>query len=220
MPLDAAKHWEELSASQNMILDGDVWLEGPLYSSYLPLIAFKAAQLQDSDKAITFLRRLKELVFLEKKNITRWEIIENAALSSGIDAAVLKEDCTGKGSQLLEADLELAKDLKITMFPTLIFLMDGIAFNRINGFQTYENFEEIILEVIPNAVKNTINCSAEALFSLYPNMTESEFSFILNISIAESRILLNDLYDKGKIDNYRIKNGTVWKVKLSSKISI
>ena len=219
-PLDAAKHWEELSASQNMILDGDVWLEGPLYSSYLPLIAFKAAQLQDSDKAITFLRRLKELVFLEKKNITRWEIIENAALSSGIDAAVLKEDCTGKGSQLLEADLELAKDLKITMFPTLIFLMDGIAFNRINGFQTYENFEEIILEVIPNAVKNTINCSAEALFSLYPNMTESEFSFILNISIAESRILLNDLYDKGKIDNYRIKNGTVWKVKLSSKISI
>ena len=219
-PLDAAKHWEELSASQNMILDGDVWLEGPLYSSYLPLIAFKAAQLQDSDKAITFLRRLKELVFLEKKNITRWEIIENAALSSGIDAAVLKEDCTGKGSQLLEADLELAKDLKITMFPTLIFLMDGIAFNRINGFQTYENFEEIILEVIPNAVKNTINCSAEALFSLYPNMTESEFSFILNISIAESRIFLNDLYDKGKIDNYRIKNGTVWKVKLSSKISI
>jgi len=126
----------------------------------------------------------------------------------------------GKGSQLLEADLELAKDLKITMFPTLIFLKDGIAFNRINGFQTYENFEEIILEVIPNAVKNTINCSAEALFSLYPNMTESEFSFILNISIAESRKLLNDLYDKGKIDNYRIKNGTVWKVKLSSKISI
>lgn len=143
-------------------------------------------------------------MFLEKKNISRWEIIENAALSSGIDAAVLKEDCTVKGSQLLEADLELAKDFKITMFPTLIFLKDGIAFNRINGFQTYENFEEIILEVIPNAVKNTINCSAEALFSLYPNMTESEFSFILNISIEESRILLNDLYDKGKIDNYRI----------------
>lgn len=66
-PLDAAKHEEELSASQNMILDGNVWLEGPLYSSYLPLIAFKAAQLQDSDKAITFLRRLKELVFLEKR---------------------------------------------------------------------------------------------------------------------------------------------------------
>ena len=63
-----------------MILDGDVWLEGPLYSSYLPLIAFKAAQLQDSDKAITFLRRLKELVFLEKKNITRWEIIENNSI--------------------------------------------------------------------------------------------------------------------------------------------
>jgi len=218
-PLDAAKYWEKVNATQNIILDGDVWMEDPLYSSFPPSIAFKAAQLQGSDKAITFLRRLKELLFLEKKNITRWEVIENAALASGLDAALLKEDYAGKGPKLFEADLELAKDLEIKVFPTLIFMKDGITLNTIKGFQSYEKFEEIILEIIPHAIKKTIDCSAEALFSLYPNMTEGEFSFLLNLSIAESRILLNDLYDQGTIDKYMSKNGTVWKSNLNAKIS-
>ena len=217
-PSDAAKHWEEVNSSQIMFLDGDVWFEDPLNSSFPPSIAFKAAQLQDSDKAITFLRRLRELVFLEKKNITRWEIIENAALSSGLDAALLKKNYAGEGLKLFEADLELAKDLEITIFPTLIFMKDGSIFNTIKGPQTYEKFEEMILSLIPNAVKKTINCSPEALFSLYQNMTEDEFSFLLNISIAESRILLNDLFDQNKIDKYLSKNGIVWMSKSNSKI--
>ena len=217
-PLDAAKHWEDVNASQKMLLDGDVWIEDPLYSSFPPSIAFKAAQLQDSDKAITFLRRLKELVFLEKKNITRWEIIENAALSSGLDAALLKKDFSGKGFKLFEADLELAKDLEITMFPTLFFLKDGIVNNTIKGFQPYEKFEEIILSIIPNAVKQKISCSAETLFSIYNNMTEDEFSFLMDTSVSETRILLNDLFDQGKIDKYMSKHGIVWMLNLNAKI--
>ena len=159
-------------------------------------------------------------MFLEKKNITRWEVIENAALASGLDAALLKEDYAGKGPKLFEADLELAKDLEIKVFPTLIFMKDGVTLNTIKGFQPYEKFEEIILEIIPHAIKKSIDCSAEALFSLYPNMTEGEFSFLLNLSIAESRILLNDLYDQGTIDKYMSKNGTVWKSNLNAKISL
>jgi hypothetical protein len=35
-------------------LDGDIWIEDPLHSSYPPSIAFKAAQIQSNDKAISF----------------------------------------------------------------------------------------------------------------------------------------------------------------------
>ncbi len=217
-PLDAAKHWEEVNESQKMFLDGDIWIEDPLYSSFPPSIAFKAAQLQDSDKAITFLRRLKELVFLEKKNITRWDIIENAALSSGLDTALLKKDFADKGPKLFEADLELAKDLKINIFPTLFFLKEGIVNHTIKGFQPYEKFEEIILSIIPDAVKKKISYSAETLFSMYNNMTEDEFSFLMDTTIAESNILLNDLYDLGKIDKYMSKHGIVWMLNLNAKI--
>jgi hypothetical protein len=45
-PLDAAKHWEEVSKEHKTPLDGDIWIEDPLHSSYPPSIAFKAAQIQ------------------------------------------------------------------------------------------------------------------------------------------------------------------------------
>jgi hypothetical protein len=70
-PSDVAGHWDEVSHHYEMPIDGDVWLEDPLPSSYPPSIAFKAAQMQDETRAIAFLRRIREMVFLEKKNITR-----------------------------------------------------------------------------------------------------------------------------------------------------
>jgi len=66
-PTDAAKHWEAMSTLYKTPFDGDVWIEDPLESSYPPSIAFKAAQLQSKDKAVLFLRRIKEMVFFRKK---------------------------------------------------------------------------------------------------------------------------------------------------------
>ena len=54
-PSDVAHHWDEVSQYYDMPIDGDIWLEDPLMSSYPPSIAFKAAQLQDQEKAILFL---------------------------------------------------------------------------------------------------------------------------------------------------------------------
>ena len=51
-PSDVAHHWNEVSEFYDMPIDGDVWLEDPLDSSYPPSIAFKAAQLQGQDIAI------------------------------------------------------------------------------------------------------------------------------------------------------------------------
>lgn len=77
-PSDVAHHWDEVSAHYDMPIDGDVWLEDPLDSSYPPSIAVKAAQMQDEYKAVVFMRKLREMVFLEKKNITKWEFMEVA----------------------------------------------------------------------------------------------------------------------------------------------
>ena len=77
-PSDVAHHWDEVSSYYDMPIDGDVWLEDPLNSSYPPSIAFKAAQLQSEEKAILFLREIREMVFLQKKNIAKWEHLEAA----------------------------------------------------------------------------------------------------------------------------------------------
>ncbi|MFM8486364.1 MAG: DsbA family protein, partial [Bacteroidota bacterium] len=49
-PSDVAHHWDEVSIHYDMPIDGDVWLEDPLDSSYPPSIAFKAAEMQDDKK--------------------------------------------------------------------------------------------------------------------------------------------------------------------------
>ena len=90
-PSDVAHHWDEVSIYYDMPIDGDVWLEDPLPSSYPPSIAFKAAQMQNEDKAILFLREIREMVFLEKKNITKWEHIALAAKKNRVKYRAVKK---------------------------------------------------------------------------------------------------------------------------------
>lgn len=210
-PSDAAKHWEEMGSFYNTPLDGDVWLEDPLDSSYPPSIAFKAAQLQNKDKAILFLRRIKEMVFIEKKNITKREFIEHAALSCGLDSAVLFRDIQTKALDLFKEDLELAQAYEIKSFPTLLFSKDSNKKITLKGIQSYEKFEEIIKEFIPNVVKKKIDIDSLALFELYNIMTDDEFSFLTDTNIETAQKSLSTLYKDGKIEKVEKKNGSVWK---------
>lgn len=209
-PSDAPKYWDDVSASYNTPLDGDVWYEDPLDSSYPPSIAFKAAQLQSKDKAILFLRRIKEMVFLEKKNITKRKFIENAALICGLDSAVLLKDIQTKAIDLFKEDLELAQSHKINTFPTLIFSKDSEKI-RLEGFQSYEKYEETIKRFLPNVVKKKTDIDPLSLFKLYNIMTEAEFAFLTDIDVETAQKTLSTLNKNGKIKRVEKKNGTVWK---------
>src|SRR5574343_53883 len=120
-PSDVAHHWDEMSVYYDMPIDGDVWLEDPLQSSFPPSIAFKAAQLQDQEKASIFLRLIREMVFIQKKNICRWEHIESAATQSNLDIKQLKVDIEKKAQDLFNEDLELISDLVVHASPTKIY---------------------------------------------------------------------------------------------------
>jgi len=212
-PLDAARHWEEVAVSHKMPLDGDVWIEDPLHSSYPPSIAFKAAQIQHNLKARSFLRKMQEMVFIEKKNIIKWDYIAQAALETGLDAARLLKDFDLRASDLFDDDLKLARKLSITTFPTLLFTTGGEIRATLRGFQPYEKFEEIILRLIPDARKDNINTDPNHLFSLFPTLTTKEFAQLTNRSMDEALEVLQELYLNLKIGRYDSKNGIIWKRK-------
>lgn len=209
-PEDAAKHWEEVSISHEMPLDGDVWIEDPLASSYPPSIAFKAAQLQDEEKAISFLRRIKEMVFMEKKNIIKWTYLEKAALDTGLDSAKLLRDINGKGLERFNEDLLLAHQLQVKVFPTLFFSNYSEQKFVLKGFQPYDKIEEVLNQLIPGIQKKPIDTAPKSLFTYFPKMTEKEFAFLSNISKDHAHKTLTALYDRGAIDKYESKNGTIW----------
>ncbi|MBD2754214.1 DsbA family protein [Spirosoma validum] len=209
-PSDVASHWDEVSKIYNMPIDGDVWLEDPLPSSYPPSIAFKAAQMQDKSKAIAFLRAIREMVFLEKKNITRWDHLAQAASRVGLDVVKLKDDYKNGANVLFQSDLDLAKAMGVRGFPSL-FVID-LAGNQefIYGVKPYQILENSIVKQYPNARAIDYDRHWESLFEKYPTLTTREFAELSDLPTAQSQDLLKELSNQNKLTEYVTKNGSLW----------
>jgi putative protein-disulfide isomerase len=214
-PTSVAQHWDEASAYYDMPIDGDLWLEDPLTSSYPPSIAFKAAQLQGDEKALNFLRRIKEMVFLQKKNITRWEHLQQAALDTDLDVKQLKIDIEEKGKDLFRADLDLAKSLGVRGFPSIFFTDEDNNRFLVYGSKPYENYEQALLKLYPQAKPKEIDTSWENIFNHYPTHTTKEFANLTSSKKEEAEAILNDLYYQKKISKYSSKNGVLWSINKS-----
>ncbi|OIN59524.1 dithiol-disulfide isomerase [Arsenicibacter rosenii] len=210
-PSDVAHHWDEVSRYYQMPIDGDVWLEDPLHSSYPPSIAFKAAQLQDEKKALVFLRIIREMVFLEKKNITKWEHLSKAAIDAGLDAVKLKQDYEGPAQERFRADLELARKLGVRGFPS-VYITDMTG-NRefIYGFKPYAAYETGITKLYPKAGKRPYDTSWQYLFNTYPTLTTREFAELSGLSFQEADQQLLRLVHQQMLTSLVTKNGVLWK---------
>lgn len=212
-PSDVAHHWDEVSVYYDMPIDGDVWLEDPLNSSYPSSIAFKAAQMQSEEKAISFLREMREMVFLQKKNIAKWEHIAAAAKKVGLDTTQLKADYEGKAKELFSEDLKLGKELGVRGFPTLFFSDTTGKTEFVYGSKPYTTFENTVLKLAPALSKNNYESHWKALFAKYPSLTAKEFSVLSGIARNESEQLLNQLSTQGVLEKWTTKNGSIWKLK-------
>lgn len=211
-PSDVAHHWDEVSAYYDMPIDGGVWLEDPLSSSYPPSIAFKAAQMQNEEKAILFLREIREMVFLKKKNIAKWEHIETAAIKVGLDTTQLKKDFEGKAISLFEEDLKMAKEFGVRGFPTIFFVDNTGNKEIVYGSKAYPFYEMAVLKLNPNTAKSEYSKHWETLFSIYTSLTAKEFSELSGTPRTESEKVLNDLVSQGKLEKLSTKNGAMWTI--------
>src|SRR5690606_1486025 len=110
-------------------------------------IAFKAAQIQSREKAVLFMRELRELVFLKKKNIAKWANIEEAVNRVGLDIRQLKTDFDGKANELFREDLELAKQLGVRGFPSMFFVDEKGNTEFVYGSKAYAFFEVALLKL-------------------------------------------------------------------------
>ncbi len=211
-PSDVAKHWDEVSVYYDMPIDGDVWLEDPLHSSYPPSIAFKAAQIQDSEKAVLFLREAREMVFLQKKNIAKWENLAVAAKKVGLDTDQLKKDFEGEAKIFFEEDLKLAGSLGVRGFPTMFFFDNSGNKEIVYGSKPYAFYETAVLKLHAAVTKSEYGKNWETLFSKYHSLTAKEFSELSGTPGKESEKLLSELSDKGTLEKMVTKNGAIWTI--------
>ena len=212
-PSDVAHHWDEASVYYDMPIDGDVWLNDPLNSSYPASIAFKAAEMQDKQKALLFMREMREMVFLHKKNIAKWEVLEQAAKNVQLDVVQLKKDYDGKAQELFKADLEITRNNGVRGFPTLIFVGNNQQKETLYGAKPYASFEMLVAKMAPKSVKNNYAKDWKHLFGHYSSLTAREFAELAEMPRKEAESLLNQLTAEGVLEKFQTKNGALWKLK-------
>ncbi len=208
-PSDVYHHWNDEADKSGMPIDPTIWIKDPLESSYSPSIAFKAAQLQDIDKAILMLRRLNELIFMESDNITKAEVIKRAAYDVGLDAARLMRDFNKNAVMMFQEDLRLTTEMGINLLPTFIFKVNNEIKEYLVGAQTYESFEKVILGLNPMIVKKDLRLTAIEVFNKYPSLTKKEFKFLTNTNDAEADLILSELLSKGAVRELVTPNGHI-----------
>ena len=209
-PSDVAGHWDEVSPHYRMPIIGDVWLEDPLPSSYPPSVAFKAAELQDHTKALVFLRRMREQVLVEKKNITKWPVIAEAAEFAGLDAERLQIDFNGAANALFQADLTRARSLGVRGFPTFIFSNDAGERQLVYGARPYSTFEAAVKTLKANAKPAAVPASLGDLFKVHASWCAEEVAVMLGISHAQAAEQLRAAEAKGELRVVDTRNGSVW----------
>jgi predicted DsbA family dithiol-disulfide isomerase len=211
-PQSVAKHWEEAGTYYDMPIDGDVWNEDPLHSSYPPATAYKAAQLQGNYKADQFLRRLKEMVFTEKLNITKPEHLLTAAKDAGLDPIQFEYDYRHKAGRLFEEDLLMAREWGVRGFPTIFFIDADDNRFKVYGSKPYQAYEQALLKLVPgNAVKNMAT-SFDSIFNGYDSVTLKEFAVFYDKSLKEAESILEEFEKQKKVKRTVFKGGNMWKV--------
>jgi putative protein-disulfide isomerase len=111
-----------------MPIDEQIWLEDPPQSSYPACIAFKAAARQGPQYAEAYLRRMREGVMLERRNISRREVLMRIAeelahdtvYHAGFDLEHFRQDLDKP--EILDAfraDVQEARYRGIGRYPTL-----------------------------------------------------------------------------------------------------
>lgn len=209
-PSDVAGHWDEVSLHYDMPIDGDVWLEDPLDSSYPPSIAFKAAQLQGEKLAVAFLRELREMVFLQKKNIAKWEHLLSAAQKTGLDTVRFERDYHHGAPALFRQDLDLARQLGVRGFPTLFFSNAAGTQEKVYGTKPFAVYADTLARLLPGATATAIDPAWEKLFAQFPTLTSREYSELSQTERTGSELLLQGLSDAGHLDRLVTKNGSLW----------
>lgn len=212
-PSDVAHHWDEVSHHYEMPIDGDVWLEDPLPSSYPPSIAFKAAEIQDRHKSILFLRRMREMVFLEKKNITKWPYLKQAAEETGLDPEQLKEDFAHKAISLFKDDLALAQKMGVRGFPTFFFTDNKNQQQILYGARPYTEFESKLKALLPGIHQQKFENHWTYLFHRFATLTTKEYEILTNKTWQEAENELETLFHDHYLNKFSTKNGVLWKLK-------
>lgn len=148
-PSDVAGHWREVGELSRMPIDGTLWYDNPIQSSFPPSRVYKVIQKLNEGLAIEFLRRVREAVFAFNQNVGENAILVEIVNSIGLNGEeVVRESEQSIGKQLLKEDFALAANLGVRGFPTIIMVNTENKGVKVVGARSLETYIDGLKQVL------------------------------------------------------------------------
>ncbi len=211
-----AEHWLEASNRHKMPVDEQVYydIKDEVFSTHPACIAFEAAQLQDEEIGVRYLRRLREGAAAERKAIQRFEVQVQLAAEVGLDIGQFTADIeSGKANNIFQEDLQECRRKGARGFPTfLVRSSEGEVFLR--GYTPYQTFESWLQELSKDQLKKKILKGGPTqvfdFISRYGKTAIIEVATVFNLDFIEAEKLLTGMAEKGLIFAEKAGNGFLY----------
>ncbi len=146
-PADLVPHFAEVAEQYDQPIDSSIWVKDPPYSSYPASIATHLVRSIDASKEEAYLRRIRQILFLESRNIARTEVLAEAAGDIGLnEAQFLELYQQGRGKIAFQQDLQEAYQLRVAGFPTILFYDRDKRAIAVRGGQPFSVLQRVFLQ--------------------------------------------------------------------------
>ncbi|WP_413302007.1 ClpXP adapter SpxH family protein [Bacillus sp. 1P10SD] len=206
--------WEKTASRSGMSCDGTLWLENPVDTPFTVSIAIKAAELQGRRAGIRFFRRIQEMLFLEKQNISNLEVLKDCAKSSGLDVEEFLSDIHSESAaKAFQCDLKITSEMDVTEIPTLVFFNENAEDEgiKITGTYPYEVYVQILEEMLSEKPVLSPPPPLESFMKFFKFVASKEIAVVYNMSVSQIEKEMKKLLLKQVVEQIPAKYGTFWR---------
>ncbi|MEH7436412.1 ClpXP adapter SpxH family protein [Neobacillus drentensis] len=206
--------WEKTASRSGMSCDGTLWLENPVDTPFTVSIAIKAAELQGRRAGIRFFRRIQEMLFLEKQNISNLEVLKDCASASGLDVEEFLSDIHSESAaKAFQCDLKITSEMDVTEIPTLVFFNENAEDEgiKITGTYPYEVYVQILEEMLSEKPVLSPPPPLESFMKFFKFVASKEIAVVYNMSISQIEREMKKLLLKQVVEQIPAKYGTFWR---------
>lgn len=206
--LQMGPHWYHVRELSGAPLDERIWVDDAPASSYPASLAVKAAGLQGARAAEAYLRRVREAVMLQRRNVARQtvlmeladEVENDAARDFAWDADRFRADLAGPEARaLFREDVQDARYREIGRFPTLVLRPARGRAILLTGSRPYEALLRAVAHVAPT-LRPTANLASPADFlDRWGRATAYEVAAALEQDASHVRRMLDDGVAAGRL---------------------
>ncbi len=213
-PGNIAQSWKKTASLSGMSCDGTLWTENPIPSPHIASLAIKAAEIQGRKAGIRFLRKLQEVVFLEKQNVSDENVLMDVAHSVGLDLEEFHNDIHSPSAQkALQCDLKITTDMEVKEIPSLVFYhcdedVEGL---KVTGLYPYETYVHILEEMIGCRPKPSQVPPLEIFMKHFKFVASKEIAVVYNMTLVQVEFEMKRLQLMQKVERVPVKHGTFWR---------